>query len=120
MTSSKIGSLLDAFGIYSNYRGTNIKEISIGAEGYLSSTQLIFYQDKYFVRIQATGTTGLENDTLLAFGQALSRNLPPNTARPKELDVMEMPDIIPNSERYIPQSILGYAFFRRGLIADVL
>jgi hypothetical protein len=116
----RMGSLLDAFGIYSNYRRAGTMEVAIGAGGFISSSQLMFYQDRYFVRLQATGTTSLEKDTFLAFGQILSKNLPSNTARPKELKVLEIPGVVPKSERYIAQSLLGYAFFRRGLIADAM
>ena len=116
----RMGSLLDAFGIYSNYRRAGTMEVAIGAEGFIFSSQLMFYQDRYFVRLQATGTTSLEKDTFLAFGRLLSKNLPSNTARPKELKVLEIPGVVPKSERYIAQSLLGYAFFHRGLIADAM
>jgi hypothetical protein len=51
----RMGSLLDAFGIYSNYRKANSERASIGAEGFISPTQLMFYQDRYFIRLQASG-----------------------------------------------------------------
>ena len=70
----------------------------------------MFYQDRYFVRLQATGTTSLEKDTFLAFGQILSKNLPSNTTPPKELKVLEIPGVVPKSERYIAQSLLGMPF----------
>jgi hypothetical protein len=31
-----------------------------------------------------------------------------------------IPGVVPRSERYIAQSLLGYDFFRRGLIADAI
>jgi hypothetical protein len=116
----RMGSLLDAFGIYSNFRRSGTTEVAIGAEGFVSSSQLMFYQDRYFVRLQATGTTSLEKDTFLTLGRILSKNLPSNIARPRELKVLEIPDVVPKSERYIAQSLLGYAFFHRGLIADAM
>jgi hypothetical protein len=81
----RMGSLLDAFGIYSNYRKADAAGAVIGAEGFVSSSQLMFYQDRYFVRIQVTGTTSLEQELLLACGRTVSRNLPPNTGRPESL-----------------------------------
>ena len=117
----RMGSVLDAFGIYSNYRKADAAEAVIGAEGFVSSSQLMFYQGRYFVRIQVTGTTSLEQELLLACGRTVSRNLPPNTGRPGELEVLVgIPGMVTKSDRYLGQSLLGYAFFRRGMIADAM
>ena len=117
----RMGSLLDAFGIYSNYRKADAAGAVIGAEGFVSSSQLMFYQDRFFVRIQVTGATSLEREILLACGRTVSRNLPPNTGRPGELEVLVgIPGMVTKSDRYLGQSLLGYAFFRRGMIADAM
>ncbi len=117
----RMGSLLDAFGIYSNYRKADAAGIVIGAEGFVSSSQLMFYQDRYFVRIQVTGATSLEQDLFVACGRTISQNLPSNVGRLRELEVLAgIPGAVTKSERYLAQSVLGYAFFRRGMIADVI
>jgi hypothetical protein len=116
----RMGSLLDAFGMYANYRGKENLDIKIGAEGALSSSSLMFYQGRYFVRLQATGTTGLGEEIFLACARAISRKIAGDTGRPKELDAFAIPSVVPKSERYIAQSLLGYDFFRRGLIADAV
>jgi len=117
----RMGSLFDAFGIYSNYRKADAVGTVIGAEGFVSPSQMMFYQDRYFVMIQVTGTTSLEQDLFVACGRTVSRNLPPNTGRPRELEVLAgIPGVVTKSERYLGQSLLGYAFFRRGIIADAM
>jgi hypothetical protein len=80
----------------------------------------LFYQNRYFVRLQVSGETSIPQDTLLACARAISRNLPIGSGQPKELEVLKIPALVPKSERYLAQSLLGYAFFRRGLIADAL
>jgi len=114
----RMGSLLDAFGIYANYRRVDYESVKVGAEGFISPTQLMFYQDRYFVRLQVTGATGLPREVFLDCARRISENLPANLSRPQELEIFSLPAIIPRSERYYPQSLLGYAFFKRGLIAD--
>ena len=114
----KMGSLLDAFGIYSNYRKANNSWVAIGGEGFISPTQLMFYQDRYFVRLQVSGETKLPQDVLLACARAISGKLPAGSGQPKELDVLKIEALVPKSERYLAQSLLGYVFFRQGLIAD--
>ena len=115
-----MGSLLDAFGMFANYRRRDDADIAVGAQGTISSSQVFFYQDRYFVRLQATGTTSISKDVFLACAGAISRNLPKSTGRPRELDMLDVPGVLTKSERYVAQSLLGYDFFRRGLIADAL
>jgi hypothetical protein len=114
----KMGSLLDAFGIYANYRRLDDAMVKIGAEGFVSPSQLLFYQDRYFVRLQASGALSVEQEVFLSCARAVSENLPRNVSQPKELVSFMTPAVKQRSERYIAQSLLGYAFFRRGLIAD--
>lgn len=116
----RMGSLLDAFGIYANYRRADDGAVAIGAEGYVSPTQLLFYQDRYFVRLQASGTLSLEEGVFLSCARAISQKLPRNANQPKEVVSLMIPSVKQGSERYIAQSLLGYAFFRRGLIADAI
>jgi len=115
-----MGSLLDAFGMFANYRRKDAADAGVGAEGTLTPSQLLFYQDRYLVRLQVTGATTLSPDVFLACARAISRNLPGSSGRPKELDAFMVPAVVKKSERYIAQSLLGYDFFRAGLIADAL
>jgi len=116
----KMGSLLDAFGMYANYRRKDDVDVNVGAEGTASSSQLLFYQDRYFVRLQASGTTNPGPDIFLACARAISEKLPRNTGRPKELEAFIIPAIERKSLRYIAQSLLGYDFFRKGIMADAI
>ena len=114
----RMGSLLDAFGIWSNYRKADAPKCDLGGECTTSSSQVLFYQDRYFVRIQATGTPPPAREAFLACGRALSRNLPSGKGRPGELEFVHVRGVTAGTERYIPQSLLGYPFFRRGLTAE--
>ncbi len=116
----QMGSLLDAFGMYANYRRTDDAMVDTGAGGFVTPSQLLFYQDRYFVRLQASGTMILEKDVFLACARAVSRNLPHNAGKPGDLEAFMIPAVVPGSERYIARSLLGYAFLRRGLIAGAV
>lgn len=115
-----MGSLLDAFGMFANYRRKDAAVVAVGAEGVISSSQLLFYQDRYFVRLQVTGATTIDAAALLACGKAVSQRLPPVTGRPKMLNALDVPAAVKRTERYIASSLLGYAFFRSGLISDAV
>ncbi len=116
----RMASPLDAFGIYSNYRKADAPSVAIGAEGFVSPSQLMFYQDRYFVRLQVTGATSLGQDVFLACARSVSQKLPSNARPVGELEALKIPGIVPRTERYIAKSLLGYAFLRRGIIADAL
>ena len=113
-----MGSLLDAFGIYASYRRKDGADIAIGAEGTISPAQLFFYQGRYFVRLQGVGTKDPGKDTFLSCARAIAGNLPSVAGRPGELEAFRFPDVDPRSERYVAQSLLGYDFFRQGIVAD--
>lgn len=116
----RMGSPLDAFGIYANYRRKESGDAAIGDGGTLSPSQLMFHQGRYFVRLQATGTTTLGEEVFLECARAISRGLPQGTGRPGELEALSIPAVVPKSERYIARSLLGYEFLRRGLVADAV
>jgi hypothetical protein len=116
----KMGSLIDAFGMFANYRKKDDADISIGVEGTVSTSQLLFSPDRYFVRLQITGAANGSPEVLLACAGAISRSLPKAGGKPKELALITDPSVVKKSERYLVQSLLGYNFFGKGLIADAL
>lgn len=114
----EMGSLLDAFGIYSTYRRKDGADIAIGGEGTISPAQLFFYQGRYFVRLQGVGPRDPGEDAFLSCARAISGNLLRVAGGPRELEAFMFPAVEPKSERYIAQSLFGYDFFRRGIVAD--
>lgn len=116
----RMGSLLDAFGMFANYRRADEPEIAIGGGGTISASQLFFYQGRYLVRLQASGPANPGAEVFQACARAIGRNLPPNPGQPKELGAFDIPGVEKRSERYIASSLLGYDFFRHGLMADVV
>lgn len=114
----EMGSLLDAFGIYSNYRDTKSKLIDIGAEGYGGRGQAVFYQDKYFIKVRAQKMNAKPED-VDSLAKQISAVLPENEQTPAELALIDIPEVVPQTVRYIGQSVLGYEFFPRGLLAQV-
>jgi len=116
----RMGSLLDAFGMYANYRQKNGRPLAVGAESTLSATQLFLYQGRHFVHIQVTGTASAIPDTLAECGRAVALRLPGSNNRPPELSVFDRREVIKGTERYLSQSLLGYDFLNRGIMADAV
>jgi hypothetical protein len=113
----QMGSIIDAFGIYSYYRDTNIEKIKIGSDGFIDESQLMFYKDRYFVRLSASGDNP-ERDVFISCAEAIAKKIPGKSAPPDELSLIKVPGLVPGTEKYTAQSVLGYAFFKTGLTAD--
>ncbi len=116
----RMRSLLDAFGIYSNYRDAGAELIKIGAEGFISESQLMFFKDRYFVRLSISGTVPDERALLMRCAEAVAGKIPGGPSKPDVLGMLTIPDIEPDTVRYLAKSVLGYAFFQSGLIAEAV
>lgn len=111
----QLASLLDAFGVFSNYRDEDSNIADIGAEAVAGTTQIIFYQDKFFLKVRTNKLDQAEK--LLEFAKKLSKTLPQKLAQPGELELVTVKGVIPASRQYIAKSLLGYEFFNKGMMA---
>ena len=114
----EMGSPIDAFGIYSRYRDPDEETVTIGTEGFVNESQLLFAKNRYFVRLSPSGTVTMEKSIFLACAQSIAQNIPDDPSPRKALDMIKIPEIVPKTETYIAQGVLGYAFFKKGLVAD--
>jgi hypothetical protein len=114
----RMGSMLDAFGIFANYRHKDGSSLDIGAEASLSGTQLFLYQGPMFVHIQLTGAATIDPDVLAKCGRTVTSRLPGTKNRPSALAPFDLPEIVKGTERYLPQSLLGYDFLNRGILTE--
>lgn len=116
----RMASQLDSFGIYSNYRQKDGQRISSGAESNLSGSQLFLYQGRYFIHIQITGGDSSNSDALTECAKQVASSLPGERNRPSELLAFNLPEVVKGTERYLPQSLLGYDFLNRGIMAEAI
>lgn len=116
----RMGSLLDSFGMYSNYRQKDGQRINSGAESNLSGSQLFLYQGRYFIHIQITGVDNSNTDALTECAKLVASSLPGERNRPSELSAFDRPEIVKGTERYLPLSLLGYDFLNRGIMAEAV
>jgi len=114
----KMGSPLDAFGIYSRYRSPGVPDGKIGSSSFINDSQIMFHKGDYFIQISASGAVNPKQEEFIACAEAIEKNIPSGSSRPKELEMLNIPDVIPNTEIYISHSVLGYTFFKKGLVAS--
>jgi hypothetical protein len=116
----RMGSPLDAFGMFANYRQKDGRSLEVGADSNLSGLQLFLYQGRYFVHIQITGADAVDQDALAGCGKVVAARMTGPTSRPPELAPFDRPEVTRGTERYLPQSLLGYDFLNRGIMADAV
>jgi len=116
----RMGTPLDAFGIFAVYRQKDGRALNAGAESNLSGSQLFLYQSRYFVQIRITGSNAVDPDALAECARMVTDRMPGDKSRPPELSIFDRPEVIKGTERYLPQSLLGYDFLNRGIMADAL
>jgi hypothetical protein len=75
----------------------------------------MFYQDRFFVKAR-TNKTGRQ-EKLGEFARELSRALPQRKSAPPEPGLLDVHGVIPMSRQYLVQGVLGYEFFKKGLVA---
>ena len=116
----EMGSPLDAFGIYANFRSPTLEQIKVGAEGFLDESQLMFYQNRYFVQIEPSGAVTQEGPLFLSCAETISRNLPDEKGKPRELEFLKVPGAVPLTEKYYAGGLLGHGFFGKGFTVEAM
>ena len=113
----EMGSLLDAYGIYSSNRETDSQPLDVGAEGFTGTTQVMFYVNRYFVKARVNSAAAAGE--LSSFVKAVAKELPADKKKPAQLALVAIPNLVPQSDQYIGQSVLGYACWPKGLVAQI-
>jgi hypothetical protein len=114
-----MGSPLDAFGIYANYRGQSADPVNIGAEGFVEESQLMYYQDRYFIQIAVSGSPVPNRFTFLSCAASIAKTLPSGQGTPQEPGFLGIPGLVRGSERYYPEGLLGHGSLGKGFTAEI-
>lgn len=114
----ELGTALDAFGAYSHYRDERSRIVPIGTEGFVGATEAMFYQDRFFIKLRLAGKLIGGMEDLKACSGGISHMLPPNKEPPAELELLNIPEVAPQTVRYVAQGLLGHDFLTMGLTAE--
>ncbi len=104
----EMGNIEDAFGIYAAERSPGYKFISIGAEGYRDKGILNYFEDRYYLKLSASGANA---DLLLdQLARLLSGRIGGSRTFPALLEKFPREHRVPHSEQYVRKDPLGHAF----------
>lgn len=113
----EMGSVLDAFGIFSYQRSEKYEPAEVGTEGVIGMTMAMLYQDRYFLKVRYDHKRE-DKETLLAAARAAVSVIPGEKTRPAELAMLDLKHVDPSSVRYIAAHLGGYSSLGRGLEAE--
>jgi hypothetical protein len=103
-----MGKAENAFGMYSSERSPGYKFVIIGVEGYRSDGTLNFVQDRYYVKLSASGAKATA--AVDPFARMLSRRIGGTARAPALLAKFPQEHRVAHSEQYVRKDPLGHAF----------
>ena len=103
-----MGKAENAFGMYSSERSPGYKLVIIGVEGYRSDGTLNFVQDRYYVKLSASGAKATA--AVDPFARMLSRRIGGTARAPALLAKFPQEHRVAHSEQYVRKDPLGHAF----------
>ncbi|MFC2076360.1 DUF6599 family protein [candidate division KSB1 bacterium] len=112
-----MGSLKAGFGIYSAERNPDLAFENLGTQGYFRENTCNLFQDRLYVRIEGENQGDNSTENLRRLARTVAHRLPPQKAWPDEIRLLPQESKLPNSEDYIPSSLLGYKFLGDGFSA---
>ncbi len=108
----------DAFGIYSAERPSDPNLVNVGTQGYVDKDILNFLTGNYYVKMNSFKIGPEDQEILITFAKRVVENLGEKGSLPAILSFFPEEGRKKNSERFISQKFLGYAFLYSAFTAD--
>jgi len=111
---------LQAFGIYAAERDADAKAVPVGAAGVAGETYLDFFQGRYYVKIESTGSKDKEMAALMMRDAAeeVSKRIGDGKSFPKELAILPDANRLPWTRSYEPKAPLAMESLAPAIRAD--
>jgi len=110
-----MGSADNAFALFRNKANLEAEPVEVGAEGAGSEARIEFWQGPYYVAV--SNPSPEESEHVLALARDVAESLPPTEAWPAYLELLPETHRVPRSEKYLPDSFLGYEVLQRAASA---
>jgi hypothetical protein len=108
----------NGFGIYSQEKPTDGNFIPIGTQGYYEEGNLIFFKDRYYVKLSGFDLQGQDRQILEKTASLIDKKLEGKPVFPLPLACFPEKGKIKNSERFILRNFLGHAFLHSAFVCD--
>ena len=112
-----MGTPLNAFGIYSNYRNPESTFEPLGTEATVSDYHIRFYQGQYVVDLNTSDASEAALDFMRKLAREISSRIDAPKEAPQILSLLPPKNLIDKTQKYIAEGLLGQQFLPRGLEA---
>jgi hypothetical protein len=112
-----MGSVRNAFGIFSAERYPENKPVEVGDLGYAENEALNFVVGRYYVKILSFGLEGDPVTTAMDFASRVAGAVKDKGRLPPLLAAFPRADLVSQSEKYIKKNFMGHAFLHDGYVA---
>ncbi|MBN1895376.1 hypothetical protein JW906_12820 [bacterium] len=104
-----MGSLENAFGIYSSERSPDYRFLPVGSQGFGDAYALNFFRNRYYVKLSLYQDKP-DSSVLLRFGEKISDRIPGAKGIPECFSVFPAENAIAHSETFILKTPLGHGY----------
>lgn len=107
-----MGTPLNAFGIYSNYRRPELEFGDIGEEAIVSDLNIRFYKGSFFVQVNAGSMDETVKNSLPEYAEKIALSIR-ETELPATVFILPGDGQVPHTLRYMARGMLGQEAFAR-------
>lgn len=111
-----MGSVENAFGIYSAERFPDSRFIDTGLQGYIEGETLNFLVGRYYVKLLCFDCPD-EAETLRSFTRNIVSRVENKGRLPRPLEIFPEEGLVKNSEKFVLTNFMGYGFLHNGFLA---
>ena len=112
-----MGTALNAFGIYTRYSRPELQYGNIGTEAMISTANIRFYQDRYFVQLNVSVLDTVLAAAIQGYARKIAKLLPPGKPV-TETGIFPAERIQPHTVKYITKGFLGEETFTNSFSAQ--
>lgn len=113
-----MGGPINSFGIYSAERYPENPFIPIGVQGYLEEGSLNFLAGRYYVKLLCFDCEEESERTLKGFAEDIVTRVGGTGGFPGLLAAFPAEGLVPNTEKFILNNVMGYGFLHSGFMAN--
>lgn len=114
----KMEDIKNGYGIYASERASDVSLIYIGDEGYYSGGSLMFWKDRYYIKMISYDDNDFTKQLLTNVGKNISQKIGTSKASLPILTWLPGENIKKNSKRYLSKDIVGLEFLKDGYMAE--
>ena len=112
-----MGRAIHAFGMYTSESYSESEAVDIGAQGYIEPPALNFWKGPYYVKIAASRPVEDLTKANIELANYIAQKIPGKAEKPPMLSLLPTRWLLPGTERFILNHILGYSFLKNGVMA---